>query len=68
MGGGGGGAGSKYLGGSSRGKCLEVRGPGMAESPLWAPLKAEGCGWGGKDSRLRVSRGSVMREEMLSVG
>lgn len=41
---GGGGTGSKYLGGSSRGKCLEVRGPGMVESPLWAPLKAEGWG------------------------
>lgn len=59
----GGGTGSKYLGGSSRGKCLEVRGPGMAESPLWAPLKA-----GGKDSGLSVSRGSVIEEEMLSVG
>lgn len=56
------GTGSKYLGGSSQGKCREVQGPAMEQSPLWAQFK------GGKDSGLSVSRGSVIEEEMLSEG
>lgn len=55
------GTGSKYLGGTSQGKCLEVQGLGKTESPLSALVAGEGSG-------LSVSRGSVIEEEMLSGG